>query len=73
MKAAEKQRLQKRMAELRSDRDRLAELLELKDRQLAECRAEANHYEHRVSLTDILFLQWYIIIFAPILNTSISI
>lgn len=51
MKAAEKQRLQKRMAELRADRDRLAELLELKDRQLAECRAEANHYEHRVSLT----------------------
>lgn len=49
MKAAEKQRLQKRMAELRADRDRLAELLELKDRQLAECRAEATHYEHRVS------------------------
>jgi len=53
MKAAEKQRLQKRMAELRADRDRLAELLELKDRQLAECRAEANHYEHRVSLTNV--------------------
>ncbi|CAI6353386.1 unnamed protein product [Macrosiphum euphorbiae] len=50
MKAAEKQRLQKRMAELRSDRDRLAELLELKDRQLAECRAEANHYEHRSAM-----------------------
>lgn len=50
MKAAEKQKLQKRMAELRADRDRLAELLELKDRQLAECRAEANHYEHRVSV-----------------------
>ncbi|XP_026820166.1 bicaudal D-related protein homolog [Rhopalosiphum maidis] len=50
MKAAEKQRLQKRMAELRADRDRLAELLELKDRQLAECRAEANHYEHRSAM-----------------------
>lgn len=50
MKAAEKQRLQKRMAELRADRDRLAELLELKDRQLSECRAEATHYEHRVSI-----------------------
>lgn len=50
MKAAEKQRLQKRMAELRADRDRLAELLELKDRQLAECRAEATHYEHRVRI-----------------------
>lgn len=50
MKAAEKQRLQKRMAELRADRDRLAELLELKDRQLAECRAEATHYEHRASI-----------------------
>lgn len=51
MKAAEKQRLQKRMAELRADRDRLSELLELKDRQLAECRAEANHYEHRVIIS----------------------
>lgn len=50
MKAAEKQRLQKRMAELRADRDRLGELLELKDRQLAECRAEATHYEHRVNI-----------------------
>lgn len=51
MKAAEKQRLQKRMAELRADRDRLTELLELKDRQLAECRAESIHYEHRVGRT----------------------
>ncbi|VVC26783.1 Hypothetical protein CINCED_3A016601 [Cinara cedri] len=50
MKAAEKQRLQKRMAELRADRDRLGELLELKDRQLAECRAEATHYEHRSAM-----------------------
>lgn len=50
MKAAEKQRLQKRIAELRADRDRLSELLELKDRQLVECRSEANHYEHRASI-----------------------
>jgi hypothetical protein len=58
MKAAEKQRLQKRMTELRADRDRLAELLELKDRQLAECRAEATHYEHRASIQQLNTRMW---------------